>query len=281
MPVFLLVGLIGVQTVRSSAQFASGVNLVEVYATVTDQRGEPVSGLTAADFSVAEDGRTQVIQTFASGDFPLSLAVGIDRSFSVDRRQLADTVRAVQMMLGELRDDDRVMVLAIGSEVETLVPLSNDRRAAYFAVDGLRPWGTTPLFDATVKAIDAIHGASGRRALVLITDGQDRYSQTSADAALDAARRRDVLVYPVVIDRKQTPIFGEIARVTGGRALMVSSAQALPAALSSIARELRHQYLIGYSPATDTARSGWRSIGVTVRRPGLRVRARDGYQAER
>lgn len=281
MPVFLLVAAIGVQSVRSSAQFASGINLVEVYVTVLDERGEPVTGLKASDFTVAEDGRGQVIQTFAAGDFPLSLALGIDRSFSVERRQLAATVRAVQQMLGELRDDDRVMVLAIGSEVETITPLSNNRRAAYFAVEGLQPWGTTPLFDATMTAIEAIHGASGRRALVLITDGVDRYSKTTADAVIEGAQRKDVLVYPVVTGRTHSMIFGEMARVTGGRAVTVTSAQALPAALTSIARELRHQYLIGYAPSGEGGRSGWRSIGVTVKRPEWRVRARDGYYADR
>lgn len=281
MPVFLLVTAVAVQSVHSSAQFASGVNLVEVYATVSDQRGEPVSNLKASDFTVAEDGRNQPIQTFAAGDFPLSLAVGIDRSFSVDRRQLDSTVRAVQQMLGELREDDRVMVLAIGSEVETLAPLSNDRRGAYFAIEGLQPWGTTPLFDATMTAIDAIHGASGRRALVLITDGVDRYSKTTVDAVVAGARRKDVLVYPVVTGRNQPAIFGELARVTGGRAMTVPSGQNLAAALTSIALELRHQYLIGYAPGADGSRPGWRSIGVTVNRPDLRVRARDGYYAER
>lgn len=281
MPVFLLLAALAVQTVRSSAQFASGVNLVEVYATVSDQRGEPVGGLSARDFTVAEDGRAQVIETFAAGDFPLSLAIGIDRSFSVDRRQLDSTVRAVQQMLGELREDDRVTVLAIGSEVETLSPLSNDRRGAYFAIEGLQPWGTTPLFDATMTAIDAIHGASGRRALVLLTDGADRYSKTTADAVIDGARRKDVLVYPVVTSRNQPAIWGELARLTGGRAVTVPSTQGLPAALTSIARELREQYLLGYAPTSDASRSGWRSIRVTVSRPELRVRARDGYYAER
>lgn len=281
MPVFLLLAAFAVQLVGTAAQFASGVSLVEVYATVTDRQGEPVTGLTAGDFAIAEDGRSQVIQTFAAGDFPLSLALGIDRSFSVDGRQLDATVRAVQTMLGQLRDDDRVMVLGIGSEVETLAPLSPDRRAAYFAVEGLRPWGTTPLFDATTTAIDAIHGAAGRRALVLITDGADRYSQTTADAAIDAARRKDVLVYPVLISRKPVPVFNEIARVSGGRVTMVRSPQDLPGALSAIASELRHQYLLGYAPAADVPQPGWRSIVVTVHHQGLHVRSRDGYYAVR
>lgn len=253
---------------------------MEVYATVTDPRGEPVAGLSAADVAVAEDGRLQSIQTFAAGDFPLSLAVAIDCSFSVDSRRLDATVRAVQSMLGELRTDDRVMILSVGSEVETIAPLSNDHRAAYFSVQGLRPWGTTPLFDATVTAIDAIHGASGRRAIVLITDGVDRYSTTTVDEVIDAARRKDVLVYPVLVDRAPPQVFGEMARVSGGRSQTLASLDRLPAALSSIARELRHQYLIGYAPGAGAA-AGWRSITVTVNRPQVRVRARDGYYAER
>jgi Ca-activated chloride channel family protein len=281
MLVFLLLAVPGVRLLGHAVQFASGVSLVEVYVTVTDQRGEPVTDLTAGNFSVTEDGRPQAVHTFAAGDFPLSLAVAIDRSFSMGARQLDGTVRGVQAMLGEFRSDDRVTILAIGSEVETIAPLSNDHRAAYFAVQGLQPWGTTPLFDAAMSAIDAIRGASGRRALVLITDGTDRYSTLTSDAVIDGARRKDVLVYPVVLGRRPSPVFGDMARVTGGRSQTVSSLDALPAALSSIARELRHQYLLGYAPDAEAAVAGWRSIGVTVSRPTLRVRARDGYYADR
>ncbi len=264
-----------------AAQFASGVSVVEVYATVTNERGEPVSGLRADDFVVEEDGRPQQVSVFTEGDIPLSLAVALDRSFSLPRARLAEAATATQRLLGELRPADRVLLLAIGSQVETLSPLSTDHRAAYDALRGIEPWGTTPLFDATLAALDAIQEASGRRALILLSDGSDRYSQASAAEVLAAARHRDVIAYPIALQRNAPPFFVELAAATGGRSLSAPDARSLSSGLSAIAAELRRQYLIGYAPAATEQGPGWRSISVKVRKSGLRVRARDGYYAVR
>lgn len=281
-PVFLIYLAINAMDGAAAGQFASGVSLVEVYATVVDQKGDPVAGLAADEFIVEENGRRQAIQAFSAGEFPLSLAVAVDRSFSVSRTALRDEVYAVQRLLGELRDDDRVLLLAIGSEVEVLSPLSTDHRAQYDALRAIDPWGTTPLFDATREAIETIQGASGRRALILISDGNDRYSTMSGAAIVEEARRRDVLVYPIVLQRSVPPTLDMLAGVTGARAIAVRDTGTLGMTLSSLAGELRRQYLIGYAPpAGDDAGSGWRSISVRVTRPGLRVRAREGYYADR
>ena len=280
-PAFLISLWLSAIPSAGRAQFASGVSLVEVYATVVDQRGGPAGGLTADDFSVEEDGRPQRIEAFAAGDVPLSLAIAVDRSFSLSAARLNDAVTAIRRLLGELRAEDRVTLLALGSEVETLTPLSSDHRAAYDALGRLDPWGTTPLYDATLTALNAIQGAAGRRALILVSDGSDRYSTTSADAVIAEARRRDVLIYPVSLNRKPPPVFVELAAVSGGRSTIAPDARTLSSGLSSIANELRHQYLIGYAPPLDGGLGRWRSIVVKVRKPGLRVRARDGYYAGR
>ena len=151
-------------------QFTSGVNLVEVYATVTDPHGEPVPGLTAADFEVAEDGANQTISAFAAGEFPLAVAIGLDRSFSMagSGNGLAVGKSAARRFVGALRQDDQVMVVAIGGDTDVVAPLSSDRAAALAAIDRLDAWGTTPLYDATLLAIDAIESVRGRRALVPI-----------------------------------------------------------------------------------------------------------------
>ena len=170
------------------------------------------------------------------------------------------------------------MLLAIGSETDVLAPLSRDRGAALAALAHMEPWGTTPLYDAALSSVDAIQAASGRRALVLLSDGGDRYSRTTASELVDRVRRRDVLIYPIALARNRPPIFAELAAVTGGRSFHVPDARALPAALSAIAKELRFQYLLGYGPSAPE-HSGWRSIHVTVKRPRVRVRARDGYES--
>src|SRR5579859_1944128 len=121
-------------TVGLAAQFRSGVNAVEVYAAVVDRNGAPVTGLTRADFTLLEDGTPQTISTFAEADFPLSVAVAIDRSFSM-KQQLPGEVSAARAFLEELRPDDQAMIVAIGSDVETLAPLSTDRQAQVRALD--------------------------------------------------------------------------------------------------------------------------------------------------
>ena len=268
---------VALSAIRPSAraQFASGVSLVEVYATVTDGRGEPVKGLTQEDFLVDEDGERQTLRAFAAGDVPLALAIGIDRSFSVTAAGLKTVKVAVGRLLDALRDDDKAVLVAIGSETEVLAPLSSDRREARAALDRLEPWGTTPLYDATLSAVDAIQSAAGRRALILISDGSDRYSHATAPEVLDRVRKQDVMIYPIALGRVRPEVFVELATVTGGRSFQVNDPGNLTATLTTIAKELREQYLLGYAPAE--ARRGWHSIQVRVNRSDARVRARDGY----
>jgi Ca-activated chloride channel homolog len=260
-------------------QFTSGVNLVEVYATVTDRAGEPVAGLTAADFHVVEDGTPQTITAFAAGEFPLAIAIGLDRSFSMadasDRLGVAKS--AARTFVGALGKADQVMVIAIGGDVEVAAPLSTDHAAALGAIGRLDAWGTTPLYDAALAALEKIQSASGRRALVLLSDGTDRYSDTQAADLVDQARRRDVLIYPIALGRARPPVFAELAAATGGRSFHTPQPRDLAATMSAIARELRFQYLLGYVPARGSAASGWHAIDVAVDRPDVRVRAREGY----
>jgi len=264
-----------------SAQFTSGVNVVEVYAAVVDQNGTPVTGLTRGDFTVREDGAPQTLTAFAEGDFPLSVAVAVDRSFSTAKLLPAE-VSATRTFLGELRAQDQSAIVSIGSEIETLAPLSADRAAQMRALDSLKPWGTTGLYDAIISSIDAIQAAKGRRALIVISDGDDRYSAASATDALDRARRSDVMVYPVATGRTRPQMFAQLATLTGGRSFQPRDPAQLNAIVKQIANELRHQYLLGYSPSKPIVRGEeeWRSITVEVKRPGVTVRARDGYVAK-
>lgn len=261
----------------SARQFTSGVNLVEVYASATDEAGEPVTDLRQEDFDLREDGERQSIATFASGEFPLSVAVALDRSFSMSGARLALARSAARAFLGELRPDDQSMLVAIGSEVEVLAPFSTNRQAQFDSLQRLEPFGTTGLYDAIIQTIGEVQPARGRRALVLLSDGDDRYSRASMAEALDAARRSDVMIYPIALGAARPPLFAELATLTGGRSFHAREAGALTAALRRIARELRRQYLLGYSPTRSTGSGEWRSIAVTVKRQGVRVRARDGY----
>ena len=257
--------------------------MVEVYATVTDQSGELVRGLTRDEFVIHEDTEAQAISTFAAGDFPLSAAVAVDRSFSMAQaRRLAPAKAAARAFPSELRPSDESMVLAIGSTVEVVAPRSTRREEQYAAIDNLTEWGSTGLHDAVIAGIDGVQQARGRRALVLISDGDDRFSTATAADALTRARRSDVMVYPIAVGRTRPSLFVELASLTGGRSFHARDQKQLVETLRGIARELRYQYLLGYTPTRPitAGEERWRSIVVTVNRPGVRVRARDGYLAK-
>lgn len=262
-----------------AGQFRSGVNLVEVYASVTDAQGNPIKGLTQADFELRENGEPQTVSNFAAGEFPLSAALAIDRSFSMSGTRLALAKSAAQAFLAELRQQDEAMVLAVGSQVEVIAPLSTDRAAQRDAINRLDAFGTTGLYDAIIHAIDDVQPAKGRRALVLLSDGDDRFSQASAADTLERARRSDVMIFPVSVGATRPPLFAELATLTGGRSYHARDGARLADTLRTIARELHHQYLLGYTPTQPPVAGSneWRSITVTVKRPDAQVRARDGY----
>lgn len=265
------------------AQFSSGVRLVEVYASVTDSAGNPVTGLTQGDFTVFEDGAPQQVTAFAAGEFPLSVALGVDRSWSMNGEPLRLARQAAQTFLRALKPSDRSMVLAISSQAEIIAPMAADRLAQIRAVAALDPWSTTALHDAIIAALDRLALEEGRQALVVFSDGVDRYSAATPAQVIDRARRGNALVYPIAFGKTRPALLAELAVVTGGRSFLLKDARALESTLTSIARELRHQYLLGYVPARlmSAENPEWRSIRVVLKnRPTARVRARDGYLAD-
>lgn len=274
------VGLLPGPPVAHSGQFAATTEIVEVYATVTDAKGEPVTGLTAESFTVLEDGEPQAISAFASGEVPLTLAIAVDRSFSMGGTRLDAARAAATRVIDQLRAADRFLVLAIGSTVDTLVPLGTAREAARTAVGRLEPWGTSPIGDSVAAALDAVDKERGRRALVLLTDGLERYADKDRAFVLARLRAADVLVYPIALARQGSALLNELAALSGGRVFQAPDRSAAERAASGVAAELRRQYFLGYSPATRHKPAGWRRIEVRVTAPGLRVRARQGYMAE-
>jgi Ca-activated chloride channel family protein len=284
-----LVLLLSVISVAAAGQevvprFSAAVQLVEVYASVADSKGGPVTGLTAADFVVTEDGEPQEISAFAAGEFPLSVALGVDRSFSMAGEPLRLAKDASRAFLNELRPSDRSMILAISSTADVIAPMGTDRASQSRAIAALDAWSTTALRDAIVVAMDRLQTETGRQALIVFSDGVDRYSGTSTSHVMDRARRSQALVYPIAFGKTRPPLLAELAVLTGGRSFLLRDAKELAPTLSAIARELRYQYLIGYVPARAAPAGAreWRSIRVTLSRPrpDVRVRARDGYMTE-
>ena len=268
----------------SLAQFSSQVQLVEVYATVTDEKGEIITGLRQGDFDVYENNQLQQISAFAAGEFPLTVALGVDRSWSMAGRPLELAKQASRSFLNQLKPGDRSMVLAISSTADVIAPLSTDRLTQSRAIAALDPWSTTALRDAIVAALDRLEPEPGRQALVIFSDGNDRYSRASEATVIERARRSNALIYPITFGTQRPPLLAELAVLTGGRSFLLKDATELEKTLSTIARELRYQYLLGYAPARpiEAGVHEWRSIRVTLKtpRPGLRVRARDGYTTD-
>jgi Ca-activated chloride channel homolog len=268
------------------AQFSTGVQLVEVYATVTDAAGGLIMGLQQSDFEIYENDQKQTISNFTAGEFPATVVLGVDRSFSMAGEPLRLAKLASQTFLRQLRPADRSMVVAISSEAEVIAPMSTDRVAQTQAIAALDAWSSTALHDAIVVTLDRLEGEPGRQALIVFSDGTDRYSHASASDVVERARRSHALIYPITFAKNQKnhpPLAAELASLTGGRSFQLRDAKQLDATLSSIASEIRYQYLIGYTPSIPAKGAHeWRSLRVAVRNqpPGVRVRARDGYLAQ-
>jgi Ca-activated chloride channel family protein len=265
-----------------AARFSSQVQLVEVYATVTDAKGEPVTGLTRDDFEVYENNEIQDISTFAAGEFPLTVALGIDRSWSMAGDRLKLAKQASQSFLRALKPGDRSMVVAINNNAEVVAPLTMDRFNQGRAIEALDPWSTTALHDAIIATLDRLAPEPGRQALVIFSDGTDRYSKATAAQVVERARRSNALIYLIAFGRERPPLLAELAVVTGGRSFLLRDVRDLDKTLAEVAKELRYQYLLGYTPSEPIERdtAEWRSIRVVLDKPGVRVRARDGYMTE-
>jgi Ca-activated chloride channel family protein len=250
-----------------------------VYASVTGPDGRPVRDLAAADFEVLEDGRPQSVETFAAGTVTAAVALAIDRSLSMAGAPLQMARTAGRVFLASLRDDDRAMLIGIGGQVEVLAPLGTDRAPLLAALASLDAWSATALRDAIIRSIELIDGEHGRRAVVLVSDGRDRYSEASEADVLARVRRSNALVYPIALGGTRPALFVEAAALSGGRSFDLKTPRDLVPTLQAIAEDLGAQYLLGYQPVRPwpDGAGEWRGITVKVNRPGVRVRARGGY----
>jgi Ca-activated chloride channel homolog len=258
-------------------QFGATTELVEVYATVLDSRGAPVHGLTASDFAVLENGASQPIAQFTAGESPLSLAVVIDRSFSMGGARIDAARVGARHLIDLLRSRDRLLVLGIGGRVDVLAGFEASRAEARRAAETVQIWGTSPIGDVVAHGIDAVRNEPGRRAVIIWSDGVEREATAQREDVLERARQSGVLIYSVAMAPTPSPLLTSLASLSGGRLLEARNRRAAEQAAATVAGELRHQYLLGYPPPAGPA--GWREITVRVNKPGLTVRARKGYVA--
>ena len=270
-----------------AVQFAESVDVdvVQVTAVVTDSAGRFVTGLKPADFKVYEDGREQTVSSFAAENIPLELVAAIDVSSSMTRA-LPDVKRHAVNFLAQLRPADQVTVLGFNDNIFTLARRSTDQAVRARAIDRLAPWGGTALYDAIVHALGILGRQSGRRSLLVFSDGEDHASHAAVASVIQRAEASDATIYVIGQGRalKATALqqlLQRLAAGSGGRAFFTDQDTKLEVIFEDILADLRHQYVLAY-PAPDTVRNGeWHAIRVEVPGRGDTVRARLGYRLAR
>jgi len=257
------------------------VDVVQVTVTVGDGHGHFVRGLPQSAFKVFEDNRPQAITHFASENVPLELVVAVDISGSMTAA-MPKLKQAVKEFLLAVPSTDQVTLLGFNDNIFTVTRKTTNPTDRVKAIDRLAPWGSTALYDVILRGIDLLGRQTGRKALVVFTDGEDQGSH----AALGDVERRlqssDVTLYMIGQGRGVTmeslkKIMHRLSTPTGGRALFTDSIDELRGAFADLLDELSNQYLLGY-PSPNAARDGaWHRIRVEV--DGHRdIRARQGYR---
>lgn len=282
------------QSSRSDDQSTIRVNvrLVNVFTTVTDAHGAPVSDLTKDDFKILEDGVSQTISIFdRESELPLNIVLAIDTSESTRRDMKLEIASAKKFVHSILRPGDRLSLFQISEDVLQLTRFTSDMRSIERGIDDLQKGAGTSLYDAVYLGADSLLDRQGRKVMVLITDGGDTTSSATYASALRRAQEAEALVYsiiivPVAADAGRN-IGGEHALIqlskdTGGKYYYAESIDQLDQAFRQVSEELRTQYLIAYYPSRRVSDSAFRRITVEVNKTDasgspLEVRYRAGY----
>jgi VWFA-related protein len=275
------------------ATFSTGVKVVNVLVTVRDRQGQLVKGLAKEDFTLEEDGRAQAIRYFSpQADLPLTLGLLVDVSGS-QRSVLAEQRRASRQFFDTVlrKQQDQAFLVRFDRQVEMLPDLT-------LPEPDMRKSGAqgTALYDAIVSSARRIGPQSGRKALIVLSDGYDTSSSASLGAAVEAAQRADALLYSIrfldrdifafevpasqggsPVPREGRKALERLAKETGGAYFDLTAAEQLDKIYARIEDQLRNQYSLGFTPRST--RPGYRKIRVSVKRKGMAAQARDGYYA--
>ncbi len=268
------------------------VTRVNVLFTVTDKKGRFITDLGKDDFSVAENKKPQVIQEFtAETDLPLRIAILIDTSNSIRDRFKFEQEAAVDFINSVIRPrQDKAMLVSFDTAAEMVTDLTDEPDKLAKAIRDLRPGGGTALYDAIYFACrDRLQQDQPRhkfrRAIIIVSDGEDNQSRVTRDQALEMAQKADVVIYGIStnisrIEGDGDKVLNYLSQETGGQAFFPFKAQDLSQSFENIANELRRQYNIFYRPEPLKADGLYHAITVKVNnRKDLVVRARKGYFA--
>jgi VWFA-related protein len=301
----VLAGVAGAALRSESRQnqkpFRAEIDLVMVTATVLDREGRTVTNLAQSDFTVREDGVPQDIAFFVLDDrTPLSLVVLVDTSGSMEDK-LDDVQDALRHLHGTLKAEDEMALLEFSTGVSMAADFGATPESVRRAIGRLSARGGTALFDAILDGLDTLtRGRNRKKALVVITDGNDNTSRVRLRDVTDALASSETVVYCLGIGHGARGSFGHgsldrsdivdiktlraIAEPSGGRAQLLENAHRgkvdlVDEAVLSMTAELTRQYTLGYYPTRATKDGSYRRIDVTATNTQLTVRARRGYRA--
>ena len=275
-----------------STRIILDVTRVNMLFTVTDKKGRFITDLAKDDFQVIEGKKPQNIQQFtAESDLPLRLALLIDTSNSIRDRFRFEQQAAIQFIQSVVRPrEDKLMLVSFDSAAELVADLSDDPSKLEKAVRDLRPGGGTALYDALYYACrDKLAMDQPRdkfrRAVIIVSDGEDNQSRVTRDQALEMAQKADVVIYAIStnitrIEEDGDKVLKYFAAETGGQAFFPFKVEDLSQSFENIANELRHQYNIFYRPEPLFTDGLYHQVTVKVKnRKDVVVRARKGYYA--
>lgn len=270
--------------------FKVDVRLVNVFVTVQDQNGAPVSTLKKDNFQLTEDGVPQNIAVFSrESELPLSIVMAVDVSLSTKKDLKLELESARRFAHSILRPIDALSLYQFSEVVDEVVPFTADLRRIDRGIDRVRQGSATALYDALYLGAEALERRQGRKVMVVITDGGDTVSSTSYREAVRSAQQAEAIVYSVIVVPIQADagrdVGGEhalleLSRETGGKHYYATSMDMLDRAFRQISEELRTQYLLAYYPSRRLADSDFRRIEVNIigaEDDKLKARHRAGY----
>lgn len=263
--------------------------LVVLPVRVTGANGDFVSGLAENQFRVYEDGRQQAITLFRQEDSPVTVGLVVDHSRSMGPK-LPDVAAAVSAFAKSSNPDDEMFVVDFSDTVSVELPggrpFSNNPKELAQAVSAVSARGMTALYDAVAEALNHLEtGNTGKKALVIVSDGGDNASGRKYEDVLDLARRSQAVIYAIVLtgssEEENPNALRRLCKDTGGLAFFPAPEVSVPEISAIIARDLREQYTLAFTPDKRST-DHYRKVRVEVRAPGrgkLQVRTRAGYYA--
>jgi Ca-activated chloride channel homolog len=268
-------------------------NEVNVVFTVTDKHGHRITDLKQTDFHVVDDNKPpeQILRFSAETNLPLQVGLLVDASNSVRDRFKFEQESAVEFLNQIIRPRyDQAFVVGFDATPEVTQDFTDDTQLLGHGVHELRPGGGTALYDALYfacrdKLIKAPKSTPVRRAIILLSDGDDNLSHVTREEAIEMAQRAEVIVYTISTNVSGTKgkgdqILERIADATGGRAFFPFQIRDVTNAFAEIQDELRSQYAIAYRPADFKADGHYRTIEIVANdRKNFRVRSRRGWYA--